>query len=564
MPIGRVVITKSQPAETNSFYCWLGNAPNEPEPNIEIGSLLVAENETQTRRIIGMVESIQHTSATPDFVFEYYGSGYGNPSVVPPTQSAVIRLAKLRVLYREPQEARPPDGRWDVRYGTANDVELIAQRIPENCRILAGFVRMGTDDSNPDNWMPVYAHAEFLLGPEAAHLNISGVSGMATKSSYAIFLAYSILSWAQANEEPTAVVAFNVKRRDFLRLHQLPQSWEDFEAWLPNWAASIGGDGLASRVRAMWTQTRQRSVDPIALAASIRYFTFQGDPFISALPPGYQLYSYGFQDLREGDFMAGLFNYADEAEQQVNLLSRYLQDNLVANGATTFQTMLNDFTNAQGQNANAQQVTVRNVGTWMSGVVSALRRRLNGFLTPGRAGPVIASRAATGQPIRFASLQANAINVVQLHGLSDDAKRLVVNAVIREIAEGLDSAHPHIRRVLVIADELNKFAPAGKSSPIKEQLIDVVARGRDLRFSLAGAQQFASEVDIQVFGNAQTRIVGYTDSSEISHSIYRDLGDFREYVPSLQKGQMLFRHQVYPAPLLVWFPTPLHKLSPLA
>jgi hypothetical protein len=116
----------------------------------------------------------------------------------------------------------------------------------------------------------------------------------------------------------------------------------------------------------------------------------------------------------------------------------------------------------------------------------------------------------------------------------------------------------------VIADELNKFAPSGRPSPIKEQLIDVVARGRDLRFSLAGAQQFASEVDLQVFGNAQTRIIGYTDVSEISNPIYRDLGDFKAYVPSLQKGQMLFRHQIYPAPLLIWFPSPLHNLKPNA
>jgi len=30
---------------------------------------------------------------------------------------------------------------------------------------------------------PVYLDADFLLGPEAAHLNITGVSGLATKTS---------------------------------------------------------------------------------------------------------------------------------------------------------------------------------------------------------------------------------------------------------------------------------------------------------------------------------------------------------------------------------------------
>src|SRR5947208_7927581 len=35
---------------------------------------------------------------------------------------------------------------------------------------------------------PDYLDADFLLGPEAAHLNISGVSGLATKTSAAEFL----------------------------------------------------------------------------------------------------------------------------------------------------------------------------------------------------------------------------------------------------------------------------------------------------------------------------------------------------------------------------------------
>jgi len=275
--IGRVLVTKQQPAEPNNFWCWLGTRPGGPQPNVEIGSLLVAEDDTGQRRIIGMVDALQHTSATPDFIFDYYGSGYGDPTITPPTQPALIRLAKIRALYREPQEAKPPDGRWRVRYGNANDVSLMAQRIPQDCRILAGFVRMGNDNVNPNNWMPLYAHSEFLMGPESAHLNISGISGLATKTSYAIFLAYSILAWARLKQEPVAVVAFNVKREDFLHLHMLPPDWPTFQQWATNWAQPIGGQRLAGQVQAMWEQARQQNVDPLALQTSIRYFTYQAD-----------------------------------------------------------------------------------------------------------------------------------------------------------------------------------------------------------------------------------------------------------------------------------------------
>ncbi len=39
---------------------------------------------------------------------------------------------------------------------------------------------------------PIYLDADFLLGPEAAHLNITGVSGLATKTSAVEFLLSSI------------------------------------------------------------------------------------------------------------------------------------------------------------------------------------------------------------------------------------------------------------------------------------------------------------------------------------------------------------------------------------
>lgn len=143
---------------------------------------------------------------------------------------------------------------------------------------------MASDDVNVNNWMPLYAHAEFLLGPEAAHLNVSGVSRLATKSSYAIFLAYSVLAWAQCARESVAVVAFNVKREDFLRVHKLPQSWHMFGQWVTDWAQPIGGQALADRIQAMWGQAQLQGVDPIALQVPIRYLTYQGDRAIESVP----------------------------------------------------------------------------------------------------------------------------------------------------------------------------------------------------------------------------------------------------------------------------------------
>jgi hypothetical protein len=567
MVIGRVLITQREPAKPYEFWCWL---KNDPSLQVEVGTVLVAEGDNG-EKALALVEDMQSTSAASDHLLEFYGSGYGDPNINPPTRPALIRLAKLRVLYREPSTASPPTGRWQVRFAQAADVTLLAQRIPPQYRILVGFLPVGSDQAVPASWLPVFAHAQFLLGPEGAHVNITGATGLATKSSYALFLSYAVLAWSAAVGEQTAVVLFNVKRRDFLSLHQLPQDWAQAGQWCQQWAQSIGEQALADRVQAMWTQARRQGVDPIALQFPVRYFTYQGDPDMpSMLNP--QIYSYGFDDLQRGDFEAALFTAAYQpTDPQVILLTAYLDAKLPYYDSTqrrwisrgnSFQTMVQDLDRRNLIPVpRTNEVQVRGVdGSWMSGVPGALGRRLSAFLS--RASSVVERNSSNGQPFKFGALQPNGLHVIQLYRLTEAEKRLVVNAVIRELSQGLEQHNRHVNRVLVIADELNKYAPSGAMSPMKEQIIDIVARGRDLQLTLIGAQQFASQVDDQVYGNSETKVVGYSDISEVSNPIYKYLGDLRDQVPNLKKGQLILKHPVYPSPLIIWFPTPLHEMKP--
>jgi hypothetical protein len=555
MVIGRVLITQREPAKPYEFWCWL---KNDPSLQVEVGTVLVAEGDNG-EKALALVEDMQSTSAALDHLLEFYGSGYGNPNINPPTRPALIRLAKLRVLYREPSTASPPTGRWRVRFAQAADVELLAQRIPERYRILVGFLPVGSDQADPASWLPVFAHAQFLLGPEGAHVNITGATGLATKSSYALFLSYAVLAWSAAVGEQTAVVLFNVKRRDFLSLHELPQDWNAAGQWIQQWAQRIGEQVLADRVQAMWTQAIAQGVDPIALQFPVRYFTYQGDPDMSSmLNP--QIYSYGFEDLQRGDFEAALFTAAYQpTDPQVILLTAYLDAKL--GQGTSFQTMEQDLSRQSLRRVQGNEVQVPGVpGSWMIGVPLALGRRLAGFLS--RASHVVERNNPNGRPFTFSALQPNGLHVIQLYRLTEAEKRLVVNAVIRELSQGLEQPSRQINRVLVIADELNKYAPSGAMSPMKEQIIDIVARGRDLQLTLIGAQQFASQVDDQVYGNSETKVVGYSDISEVSNPIYKYLGDLRDQVPNLKKGQLILKHPVYPSPLVIWFPTPLHEMKP--
>jgi DNA helicase HerA-like ATPase len=270
---------------------------------------------------------------------------------------------------------------------------------------------------------------------------------------------------------------------------------------------------------------------------------------------------YGLADLERGELIAALYRADEEpSEQQINLINAYLD----AYPKKSFNEMINDLrqlAQASSRSTPRQMQAAPQIGQWDERTVNAVWRRLTGFLS--KATKIIERR----QPTVYAAIKFSALieglNVIQLNRLHDTEKRLLVNAVLREVSNGLElpQERRHLDRVIVVVDELNKYAPR-KWSPIKDQIIDVVARGRDLKLSLVGAQQFASDIDNEVLGNSTTRVVGRSDPSEVSRTeVYAQLGDLREITPYLEKGQMVLYHPVHPAPFIIWFPTPLHEVG---
>ena len=67
---------------------------------------------------------------------------------------------------------------------------------------------------------PVFLDLDFLDGSRGAHVNISGISGVATKTTYATFLLYSLFNSDVLGDDATNTHAliFNVKGEDLLFL----------------------------------------------------------------------------------------------------------------------------------------------------------------------------------------------------------------------------------------------------------------------------------------------------------------------------------------------------------
>ena len=68
----------------------------------------------------------------------------------------------------------------------------------------------------------VILNSHFLIGPDGAHLNISGISGLAAKTSYSMFLLRAIQEKFRTEDgETAAFVFFNVKGRDLMAIDEV-------------------------------------------------------------------------------------------------------------------------------------------------------------------------------------------------------------------------------------------------------------------------------------------------------------------------------------------------------
>ena len=125
-----------------------------------------------------------------------------------PRRSRRREITTTRV---EPEVYVPPRPGAEVQRATGaqRDQALFFDRMERKLPI--GLGRDG---------QPLFANLDFIDGTRGAHVNISGISGVATKTTYATFLLYSLFNSGVLGDDATNTHAliFNVKGEDLLFL----------------------------------------------------------------------------------------------------------------------------------------------------------------------------------------------------------------------------------------------------------------------------------------------------------------------------------------------------------
>ncbi|WP_426510835.1 ATP-binding protein [Dactylosporangium sp. McL0621] len=404
----------------------------------------------------------------------------------------------------------------------------------------------------------MFLNADFLDGSRGAHVSISGISGVATKTSFATFLLYSVFRsgvlGGAGETANTRALIFNVKGEDLLFLDhpnsRLNQATEDAYARL----------GLVAG-----------PFPDVRVYAPPRAGDSSGTPDVSSRLSGVDAFYWTLTEFCADRLLPYVFADADDERQQYTMVVHSVTAHLARvaqpaeGGVAVDGTRLNSYADLVdylvdqlNDDATRGQWAGNAIGL---GTVNAFARRLIG--SKKDLSRLIRGDLAQRKPHQINTAESAQVTVVDLHNLPDRAQRFVVGVTLRTEFERKEKAGTAKPLLFVVLDELNKYAPREGTSPIKEVLLDIAERGRSLGVVLIGAQQTASEVERRIVANSAIRVVGRLDPAEASRPEYGFLPPAQRQRALLAKpGTMFVSQPEIPVPLCIEFPFPSWATRP--
>jgi uncharacterized protein len=539
-PVGRVVATERRPNTSHEFHFWTAL-----DAEVGIGTIV---------RVVGthavgghipivygvVVEGFSYTDLQTPLHDVLGHDGSPGAATSAPTERTEIRLYTAAVLRRLPEEPLQPVPLGVVHLAGDADV-AIALRMDGYAGngIPIGVYRAGGLES------PVYLDPDFLLGPEAAHLNITGVSGLATKTSAVEWLLASIFAHFPESKGSVAAVCINVKGPDLCFLDQPASNLDDNDR------------GLYERLRVPARPFERVQYFAPYTAKGFALNTLRSN---EALAANVAPLTWGLREVL--DFAEVLLN-KDDIDAKADALIDFIEERVVGRRFTddtlTKAHTVQSFADLEGWFADLLQgMERRNAESWRTHHVATIRKVRNRLSNISTRCAGLVTDDGTVSDLPFGHFEDRTVYVIDVALLDEDAQDLVFARVVSKLREHLERRELGVKHVVVFVDELNKYAPGdGPDTYVRKMLLDIAERGRYLGLVLFGAQQFRSQVHRRVVGNAGTAVFGRMDGDELATAGYAVLSPaVRTKLATLEKGQLMVRHPHFTQPVFVRFPRP--------
>ncbi|MFN8031867.1 MAG: ATP-binding protein [Mycobacterium sp.] len=461
--------------------------------------------------------------------------------VLPARIQEIAEVTTTRVepeLFVPPQPGAPARRATGTERSAALYFDQMERRLP---------VGVGRDGET------VYVDLDFIDGNRGAHISISGISGVATKTSFALFLLHSLFNGGVLRSAHNAkALIFSVKGEDLLFLDK------------PN--SRLSGD-QGDQLRDSYARLGL----PATPFRSVGFFAppTPGDnnarPYVTGRTAGVEAFWWTLHEFCSEGLLPYVFADVEDERNQYTLVVHQVTSKLGReataagnDGAVSIDGALCR-TYAELIDLVCDRVTdPATMADWAGPAIGA--GTANAFVRRLRSSQRALSELIRGdipdRASRRITTQNQQVTVVDLHNLMERAQRFVTGVVLAAETARKEAAGPG-SLLFTMLDELNKYAPREGASPIKDVLLDIAERGRSLGIILIGAQQTASEVERRIISNSAIKVVGRLDSAEASRPEYGFLPPGQRLRATIAKpGTMFVNQPAIPVPLAVEFPFP--------
>ncbi|WP_130862822.1 ATP-binding protein [Bacilliculturomica massiliensis] len=546
--IGRVSATEKYPSSCDDFQFWLSD-----DAVLSPFDIVRVENKADDSVTYGVVQDILHITDGTGHLSNYVSSDFGNVDTTPLTRRLSLSYAKVSVIHNTKENFMPVFESSPVYTADNDDIEIALglDNIDEKTAIPAGLMKASNNIS-----VPIKYNGDFLIGPEGAHMNISGISGLATKTSYVMFLLKAI---QHKYKDDVAIIVMNVKGDDLLHVHQ------------PN-------EKMTPTQREEW-DTLGVPCKPFENVKYLYPYRNQKDKLYAntALPTedlaeqfvAKQAANFVYTFEHDIDKVDMLFSNVDDPNYTIESILNYIDYGQEFRGDlswTDFKDKLKDFCSKGSSKNNNSSILIQ---SWQR-----FRRLINNSINDDIFVNAISSAKEQHQVYlsnEVLNINGGEMMVVDIAGLTEQLQCLVFGDIIRSVyslkhgdfdQEDRYSKKPVPKRVVIFVDELNKYAPStsSKNSPLLANLLDITERGRSEGVVLFSAEQFRSAIHERIKGNCGTNVYGRTNAIEVSRPDYKFVPTvYANMMTRLKKGDLILHHPVFKTLLKIQFPFPSYN-----
>lgn len=528
--IGRVAAPPHLEATPDQFHFWIARGLL-----IENSQFVRTESVIEDQRIefFGVIDEVRRASRKRD-ILEEYDTADGDARYEPPFKTDGVTYARVNILRSQPDRMTPPIEQSLVYLGGETEAQTAYGFAEMSNPMPIGLLKNGASNyaglANID--------LAYLLGENGGHLNVNGMAGVGTKTSFLLTVIKLLLHQAELSRKQSrrlfiAPIILNVKGEDLMFINKRNAEFKkEHEA---DWEKlGIKPEPFESEFYA--------PTDPASGQSTIN-----GSRAIA--------YSWSLANALEEEVLPFLFSEEDGSTEIMLSLVREIVARITKPDGKTIRDdspkTWRKFLDWVKTEAEDSQDKMYGKGTWR-----AIYRRLSNMLDEGK--NIFLLDQERGQPLRVTRTTSSPPQVIDINRLPLPIQRFVVASILKQVVNARSTGTPISGlRYVIMLDELNRFAPRGGRDEITRLLERVATEMRSQGVILLGAQQMASQVSTKVVEMASIRVLGRTGSAELQDKVWQSWEKSARLQASiLQPTDKLVTQPTFRQPMLVKVPFP--------